>query len=120
VPLRTSKRAQTIGACCALLAHGALSAFALFGWISSGGRPWAWKSVVTGVCAVLSFVLSGLLWHTPTRSRAALGALVLLASLARVGPPGDWTWVSFKLVAATFVLLLPVLHATTAALDDRS
>jgi hypothetical protein len=35
----------------------------------------------------------------------------MLGSLARIGGPADWTWVSFALVAVTFVLLMPLVHA---------
>ena len=42
----------------------------------------------------------------------------MLASLARIGPPGDWTWVSFALVAVTFVLLMPLVHAAIVLRSD--
>lgn len=106
----TSRRAASI-ASMALLFFGALTAFALVGWFYRNPFPWNWKSILTVGCAVLAVAISGLVWRAPSRANAALGIVVMLASLARVGPPGDWTWVSFALVAITFVLLMPLVHA---------
>jgi hypothetical protein len=48
-----------------------------------------------------------------------MGIGVMLASLLRIGPPADWTWVSFALVAITFVLLMPLVHAAIVLRDDQ-
>ena len=49
---------------------------------------------------------------------AIMGIGVMLFSLLRIGPPGDWTWVSFALVAITFILLMPLVHAAIVLRDD--
>lgn len=46
-----------------------------------------------------------------------MGIVIMLVSLVRIGPPGDWTWVSFALVAATFMLLMPLVHAAIVLRD---
>jgi hypothetical protein len=95
----------------ALLFFGALTALALVGWFRVNPAAWSWKSVLTLGCALLAVTTSALVWRTPSRNYAILGIVVMLASLARIGPPGEWTWVSFALVAVTFVLLMPLVHA---------
>jgi len=95
----------------ALLLFSALTAVALIGWFKGNPVPWNWKSILALGCAVLAVTSSALMWSSPSRSHAVIGSVVLLASLARIGAPGDWTWASFALVAATFVLLMPVVHA---------
>ena len=105
-----SRRAAFI-ASIALLVFSGLTAFALVGWFQRSDIPWNWKSVLANGCAVLAVTTSALVWSAPSRSHAVLGIVVMLASLARIGPPADWTWVSFALVAVTFVLLMPLVHA---------
>lgn len=95
----------------ALLFYSALTAFALIGWFRDNPVPWSWKSLLAAGCAVLAVTTSALVWSAPSRGHAVLGIVIMLASLARIGPPGDWTWVSFALVAVTFVLLMPLVHA---------
>src|SRR4029079_10176700 len=72
---------------------------------------WSWKSVLAVGCAFLALTTSALVWRAPTRMHAIMGIAVMVFSLVRIGPPGDWTWVSFALVAITFVLLMPLVHA---------
>lgn len=107
---RASRRAALI-ASMALLFFSALTTFALIGWFKGNPVPWSWKSLLAVGCAVLSVTTSALVWSAPSRGHAILGIVIMLASLARIGPPGDWTWVSFALVAVTFVLLMPLVHA---------
>jgi hypothetical protein len=102
----------------ALLFFSALSAFALVGWFYRNPVPWNWKSVLAVGCAVLAVTTSALVWRSPSRGHAVLGIVVMLASLARIGPPGEWTWVSFALVAVTFVLLMPLVHAAIVFRGD--
>jgi hypothetical protein len=104
------KRAAIL-ASLALLAFGALTALALIGWFQRSDMPWNWKSVLAVGCSVLAVTTSALVWRAPTRMHAMLGIGVMLFSLLRIGPPGDWTWVSFALVAVTFILLMPLVHA---------
>lgn len=103
----------------ALLVFGALTAFALVGWFHRSEIPWSWKSVLTVGCAVLAVMTSALVWRAPTRMHAVMGIGVMLFSLLRIGPPGDWTWVSFALVAVTFVLLMPLVHAAIVLREDH-
>lgn len=114
---RASKRAALI-ASLALLFFSALTAFALLGWFKGNAVPWNWKSVLAVGCAVLAVTMSAIVWSAPSRSNAVIGIVVMLASLARIGPPADWTWVSFALVAVTFVLLMPLVHAAIVFRGD--
>ena len=95
----------------ALLCFSALTAFALVGWFKGNPVPWSWKSLLAVGCAALAVTTSALVWSSPSRGHALLGIAIMVASLARVGAPSDWTWVSFALVAVTFVLLMPLVHA---------
>lgn len=97
----------------ALLFFGALTAFALVGWFHRSDLPWSWKSVLSAVCALAAVTMSAFVWRRPTRTRALAGIAIMLLSLMRIGPPREWTWVSFALVAVTFVLLMPLVHAAT-------
>jgi hypothetical membrane protein len=106
-------RRAALVASIALLFFGALTALALVGWFHRNEAPWNWKSVLAAGCALLAVTTSALVWRTPTRTHAVLGIVVMLASLARIGSPTEWTWVSFALVAMTFVLLMPLVHAAT-------
>jgi hypothetical protein len=112
-----SKRAAFL-ASIALLAFSALTGFALIGWFYRSEVPWSWKSVLAIGCALLGVATSALLWRTPSRLHAVMGIGVMLFSLLRVGPPHDWTWVSFALVALTFLLLMPLVHAAIVLRDD--
>lgn len=103
----------------ALLAFSALTALAVVSWLHHGpAAVWTWKSVLALGCAVLAVTTSALVWRSPSRAHAVLGIAIMLGSLARVGLPAEWTWVSFALVAVTFVLLMPVVHAAIVLRDD--
>ncbi len=113
---QVSKRAALF-ASIALLAFSALTGFALVGWFYRAEMPWSWKSVLSVGCAVLAITTSALVWRAPTRIHAIMGIAVMLFSLVRIGPPADWTWVSFALVAVTFILLMPLVHAAIVLRD---
>ncbi|MDB4943112.1 MAG: hypothetical protein JWP97_2646 [Labilithrix sp.] len=102
----------------ALLFYSALTAFALIAWFHGNPVPWNWKSLLAAGCAVLAVTTSALVWSTPSRSHAVLGIVIMVASLARIGAPAEWTWVSFALVAITFVLLMPLVHAAIVLKND--
>lgn len=114
---QVSKRAAVL-ASIALLCFSALTGFALVGWFHRSELPWSWKSLLAIACAGLAVLTSALVWRSPTRMHAILGILVMLASLFRIGPPGEWTWVSFALVAVTFLLLMPLVHAAIVLGED--
>ncbi len=103
----------------ALLGFSALTAFALVGWFKGNPVPWSWKSLLAVGCAALAVTTSALVWSSPSRGHAILGIAIMVASLARIGAPADWTWVSFALVAVTFVLLMPLVHAAIVLRDDE-
>ena len=115
---QAGKRAALV-ASIALLFFGALTALALVGWFYRNDAPWNWKSVLTVGCSLLAVTTSALVWKTPSRNHAILGIVVMLVSLARIGSPGEWTWVSFALVAITFVLLMPLVHAAIVLRPDE-
>ncbi|AKV00896.1 hypothetical protein AKJ09_07559 [Labilithrix luteola] len=103
----------------ALLAFSALTALAIVSWLHRGPAVWTWKGVLAAGCAVLAVTTSALVWRLPSRTHAVIGIAIMLASLARVGAPSEWTWVSFALVAVTFVLLMPLVHAAIVLRDDE-
>lgn len=105
-----SRRAALL-ASIALLVFGALTAIALVGWFAQAGASFTWKSGLALGAAVAAIATSALVWRLPSRPFAVLGLVVMLSSLARIGPPGDWTWMSFALVTLTFVLMMPLVHA---------
>jgi hypothetical protein len=115
---QVSRRAAFL-ASIALLSFGALTGFALIGWFYRTEAPWNWRSVLAVGCAVLAVTNSALVWRAPTRMHAVVGIMVMLFSLLRIGPPADWTWVSFALVAMTFILLMPLVHAAIVLRDDQ-
>lgn len=99
------------GAAISLLVWSSATFVALGVWFSSHPGGVTWKSLTAAAAALFGVIASLTLWKSPTRGNAILGILVMLASLARIGGPADWTWVSFALVAVTFVLLMPLVHA---------
>lgn len=101
-----------------LLAFSGLTSFALVGWFFQADVALTWKSVLAAGCMLLGGTMSLLMWRTPTRTHAFMGIGVMVFSLARIGPPSEWTWVSFALVAITFVLLMPVVHAAIVLRDE--
>ena len=106
------------GASMSLLAFSTFTSIALIGWFHDNPTPWNWKSALAAACAVMGVTVSALVWRAPSRGHAIMGILVMLASLGRIGAPGDWTWVSFTLVAVTFVLLMPLVHAAIVLRGD--
>lgn len=102
----------------ALLAFAALTTVALVGWFHRAPTPWSWKSVLAAGCTILAVTTSALLWRAPSRGHAVMGIFVMLMSLARIGAPSEWTWVSFTLVALTFLLLMPLVHAAIVLRED--
>lgn len=102
----------------ALLCFSALTSFAFVGWVHTTGSPWGWKGLLAGSCAALAVVVSALIWWRPSRANVILGIVVMLGSLARVGGPHAWTWVSFALIAVTFLLLMPLVHAAIVLRND--
>ncbi|HEY8073499.1 MAG TPA: hypothetical protein VIF62_05305 [Labilithrix sp.] len=113
----TSRRAALI-ASLALLFFSAATAFALVAWFRLNPAAWSWKSLLALGCSLMAVTTSALVWRSPSRGHAILGIAIMLASLARIGPPGEWTWVSFALVAITFVLLMPLVHAAIVLRGD--
>lgn len=114
---RTAMRAAA-SASLALLGFAALTSVAFTAWLRVSDAPWSWKGVLTVACVLLSIMASALVWWRPRRSNVVLGIVVMLASLARIGGPGGWTWVSFALVAATFLFLMPLVRAVIVLQDD--
>jgi hypothetical protein len=103
----------------ALLVFSALTSLALIGWLRQPDAVWGWKSVLAAGCALGAVATSALLWRIPSRPRAVVGSAIMLTSLARIGPPAEWTWASFALVAITFVLLMPLVHAAIILPDTQ-
>jgi hypothetical protein len=94
-----------------LLAFSTLTGLALVAWFSRASDPWTWRSVLALACAVLGVATSALVWRLPSRESLLGGMAVMLLSLLRVGPIGEWTWVSAFMVVITLALLAPLVHA---------
>lgn len=116
---RVSRRAAFF-ASTALLVFSAFTTLALVGWSRQVDAVWGWKSILAAASAGAGVLMSALLWRLPSRVLAVLGMAVMLASLLRIGPPAEWTWASFALVAVTFVLLMPLVHAAIVLQDPDS
>ena len=99
------------GASVSLLAFSTLTGLALAAWFSKATDPWTWKSLLALACTVLGVATSALVWRLPSRESLLGGMAVMLVSLLRVGPVGEWTWVSACMVVVTLALLAPLVHA---------
>jgi hypothetical protein len=106
---------RTIIAACALslLAFGALTFVSLAAWFTRAAEPWNWRTVVAILTGTSSLSAAALVWRAPSRGVVVFGIVALAVSLVRVGPPGEWTWITGTLVATTLILLVPLVHATT-------
>jgi hypothetical protein len=102
----------------ALLIFSGLTTVALIGWFYKNPAPWNWKSLLAIGCAMLGVTTSALVWRAPSRGHAVMGILTMIVSLARIGPPDEWTWASYSLVAVTLLLLLPLVNAAVAIRAD--
>ena len=100
-----------LGASLALLAFAGLTALAVIAWFARAADPWSWRAAVAAISAGLALALSALVWREPTRKRLLVGIGVMVVSLLRVGPPWEWSWVSFTLLAVTTLLMIPLVHA---------
>jgi hypothetical protein len=107
----SARRASALAAG-ALLLFGALLGVPLSAWLQRASEPMSWKALLTIACMLGSFASSAAVWRAESRLAAIAGLAVMLASIARVGAPADWTGYSFLMIAGTFVLIVPVLHAS--------
>jgi hypothetical protein len=80
-------------------------------WFARAVEPWSWKATVALLTAMLGVAMSALVWRMPTRSHAVTGIAIMTISLVRIGPPDDWTWVTFALLSVTILLAVPLVHA---------
>jgi hypothetical protein len=94
-----------------LVLFAILTGLALAAWFATVPEPWSWKAVIAVLCALLALVTAVLVWRTPTRTHALLGAGVLALSLVRVGKPDEWNWASWTLIMLTGLLIVPLVHA---------
>ncbi len=101
----------SIGASLALLAFAGLTMLAVLAWFARAADPWSWRAAVAVMSAVLGVTTSALVWFTPSRNYVLGGMLVMVLSLIRLGPPGEWSWVSLTLLAGTTLLMVPLVHA---------
>jgi hypothetical protein len=100
-----------LGASVSLFLFSGLTTVALFAWFARAEDPWTWRAVVTFLSALLGVVMGALTLRAPSRTTCWAGAAVMMVSLVRIGPPDDWTWVSFTLLMVTFLLMIPLVHA---------
>jgi hypothetical protein len=118
LPEQAAKDRAVLLSSLSLLAFSALSTIALVGWFHNNPSPWNWKSVLTIGCTILAFTTSRLVWSAPSRGHAIMGAVILLVSLARVGPPAEWTAMTLVLFALTLALAAPLGHAALLLGND--
>ena len=111
------KKGVVVAASLALLAFSTLTALALIAWFTHVDEPWSWKAAVAVISVMLGVTTSALVWRVPSRIHLVAGIMVMVMSLLRIGPPEDWSWVSFTLIAVTILLMLPLVHA--ALVIDR-
>lgn len=109
-PLNNVER-SVYAASLSLLAFSMLTGVALAAWFSRMADPWSWRSVLTLLACMGGVTTSALVWRAPSRSHVLAGIGVVVASLIRVGPIADWTWVTLTLLALTTLLLIPLVHA---------
>lgn len=100
-----------------LLAFSALNAVALIAFFRDADQPIGWRSILALGVTATSVVASALLWRAPTRTNAMISGLLMLASLARLGPFSEWTQVSYLLIGITFVFMAPVVVAIVRLRD---
>jgi hypothetical protein len=105
-----TRRAALI-ASIALLVFAGLTTIAVIAWFARAAEPWSWKAGVALLSSMLGVAMSALVWRMPSRTNALAGIGVMTLSLLRVGPPGDWTWVTFALLSGTVLLAVPLIHA---------
>jgi hypothetical protein len=105
------ERKIAAGAAASLLVFSALTTVALFAWLSRAPEPWSWRAIIATFTAIFGLTSSALIWRIPSRVTCWLGVLVMAFSLVRIGPPDDWTWVSFTLLMITVLLMIPLVHA---------
>ncbi len=103
----------------ALIAFSALTALALVAWFISAVDPWTWKSLVAIAAVVFALTVAVLLWRAPSRDHAIGGLVVLLASLARVGPPSEWNGNTATLFILTFAAAAPLAYAARKLPKDE-
>lgn len=111
------KRIATAAAI-ALMAFAALTSLNLVAFFVVVPEPWTWKSLVAMASVGFAVVVGVLLWRIPTRDHAVGGALVLLASLVRIGAPADWNGSTAALVLLTSVAAVPIVFAITRLPND--
>jgi len=104
------KRAA-LAASLSLLAFATLTTLAVVAWFSRAEQPWSWRAVVAMLSAMLGLTTSALVWRAPSRVHVIAGIVVMVLSLVRIGPPWDWTWVSFALLSMTALMLVPLVNA---------
>ena len=100
-----------------LLAFSALNAVALIAFFRDADQPIGWRSILALGVTATSVVASALLWRAPTRNNAMISLLLMLASLARLGPFSEWTQASYVLIGITFIFMTPVIVAIVRLRD---
>jgi hypothetical protein len=106
-------RAVVLACAVSLFAFGALTFVALVAWFTRAAEPWNWRTAVAILTGTSSLSAAALVWRAPSRGVLFFGIAALATSLVRIGPPAEWTWITGTLVAATLLLLVPLIHATT-------
>ncbi len=84
---------------------------ALIAWFATVSEPWTWKSLVAIASVLFALTVAVLVYRLPTREHAIGGAMVLGASLLRVGPPSEWNGATAALFVLTALAAGPVVYA---------
>jgi hypothetical protein len=104
----------TLSAAAGLWAFTLLTAVALVAWFRTAPLPWTVGSVIEISTAAAAAMMSVVIWRAPTRGAVIAGALIMAASLLRLGLPSSWTVMSAVVFEVTVVAALPVVRAIVA------
>jgi len=100
-----------------LLSFSAIHAAALIAFFRDADQPISWKSILALGITATGIVASALLWRAPTRANAIIAAILMIASLARLGPFTEWNTMSYVVIGVTALFLLPVGYAIVRLRD---
>lgn len=100
-----------------LLSFSAIHAVALIAFFRDADQPISWKSVLALGVTATGVVASALLWRAPTRTNAIIAAILMVASLARLGPLVEWNTMSYVVICVTALFLVPVGYAIVRLRD---
>jgi hypothetical protein len=111
-PVRlVAPRRATQAAAIGLWAFALFTGVALVAWFRTVPLPWTVGSIVAISTAAAAAMMSFVIWRSPTRGAVIAGAIVIAASLLRLGLPSSWTVMSAVVFDLTVMAAIPVVRA---------